>query len=243
MHVIFNILDWRAWSPAQMDDQPDVSVIPPMLRRRLSPLARIAMSVIMPLADQYGAMPLVYVSRHGDLSRTLGLLEDVAKGEPLSPTAFSLSVHNATAGLFSIHQGLTKNVTAISCGMDDVVPALLESLGQCAADEPNVLCVFCDEPPPAIYSAQVSQPERPFAVALVISRENYVSENTNCASGENGHEGSRNQWKLETMADGQATTTHKPPQPLQLLALLKGDVKNQSFSSNGTNWQLSRCFQ
>jgi hypothetical protein len=182
----------------------------------------------MPLADQYGAMPLVYVSRHGDLSRTLGLLEDVAKGEPLSPTAFSLSVHNATSGLFSIHQGLTKNVTAISCGSEDLVPALLESLGQCSADEPKVLCVFCDEPPPVIYTAQTNQPERPFALALVISRANASRENN---------------WKLEMLATNPAISTNDQPQPLQLLALLKDDVQSQSFQCNGTRWQLSRYFQ
>src|SRR4051812_6705411 len=103
MALTFSILDWKAWTPAH-DLQPDVSVIPAMLRRRLSPIGRAALSVIMPLADSQGAMPLVYVSRHGDLNRTLGLLQDLALGEPLSPTAFSLSVHNATAGLFSIQQ-------------------------------------------------------------------------------------------------------------------------------------------
>jgi len=163
-----------------------------------------------------------YVSRHGDLSRTLGLLEDVAKGEPLSPTAFSLSVHNATSGLFSIHQGLTKNITAISCGMEDVVPALLESLGQCNANEPKVLCVFCDEPPPVIYADQANQPEHPFALSLVLSRGDAI--------GNNG-------WKLETIADSHAVAINQLPQPLQLLSLLKDDVNHQTFMSNNTVWQ------
>lgn len=232
MHVFFNIQEWKAWSPINIDDQPDVSIIPPLLRRRLSSLARMAVSVIMPLADQYGAMPLVYVSRHGDLSRTLGLLEDIAKGEPVSPTAFGLSVHNATSGLFSIHQGLTKNITAISCGSEDLVPALLESLGQCTSDEPNILCVFCDEPPPAIYADQSNQPEQPFAVAMVISRENISVGNG---------------WKLEALASRPeakaAAQTNNLAQPLQLLSLLKGDIKSQSFTCNGASWQLSRCSQ
>lgn len=223
MTLTFNIQEWQAWLPAQKDEQPDVSIIPPLLRRRLSPLARAAMSVVMPLANKHGAMPLVYASRHGDLHRTLGLLEDIANAEPLSPTAFSLSVHNATAGLFSIQQGLTKNVTALSAGSHDLIPALLESLGQCSSHEPKILCVFCDEPPPAIYTHQTHQPEHPFALALVISRGT--------------------DWQLEAIASDPAVETNELPQAMQLLSLLKNHVKHSLFLNNGTAWHLSRCAQ
>ena len=224
MALTFNISDWKAWFPTTDNTQPDVSVIPAMLRRRLSPVARIAMSVIMPLAEAHGAMPLVYVSRHGDLHRTFQLLQDLAVGEPVSPTAFSLSVHNATAGLFSIQQGLTKNITAISAGDAELIPALLEALGQCKSQEPQVMCVFCDEPPPDIYRAHVNQPEFPYALALIISR------------GDN--------WQLASIgsaADSNEMTSK--PQPLELLALLQGDAHDLSIRHNHTNWQLSRCAQ
>lgn len=220
MTLTFNILDWQAWTPAH-DMQPDVSVIPPMLRRRLSPIGRAAMSVIMPLATTHGAMPLVYVSRHGDLSRTLALLEDLATGEPLSPTAFSLSVHNATAGLFSIQQGLTGNITALSGGAEELVPALLESLGLCNAQAPQVLCVFCDEPPPAIYQQQVDQPAQPYALALVI--------------------GAGQDWQLENTGQGDVMAALSPaPQALQLLALLQDEGDRLTLASNGGYWQLGR---
>jgi hypothetical protein len=223
MVLNFNIIDWKAWFPTADDEQPDVSMIPAMLRRRLSPVARIAMSVIMPLVETHGAMPLVYVSRHGDLNRTFQLLKDLCCGEPLSPTAFSLSVHNATAGLFSIQQGLTKNITAISCGDQELIPALLEAVGQCNADEPNVLCIFCDEPPPAIYNEQVTQPEIPYAVALIISR---------------GEE-----WQLTNRGPSSNLTsksTESTSQPLELLKLLQDHVPNVSVTHNNTCWQLGR---
>jgi hypothetical protein len=219
MALTFNILDWKAWTPAQ-NDAPDVSVIPAMLRRRLSPLGRAALSVIMPLAETHGAMPLVYVSRHGDLNRTLGLLEDMAKGEPLSPTAFSLSVHNATAGLFSIQQGLTSNITAISGGAQELVPALLESLGLCSAQTPQVLCVFCDEPTPDIYQHQADQPAHAYAVALII--------------------GIGQEWQLESLGENVVGSSAEP-QALQLLRLLQGEVESLSLSHNSSGWQLRRC--
>lgn len=219
MALTFSILDWKAWTPAQ-GTQPDVSVIPAMLRRRLSPIGRAALSVIMPLAQSYGAMPLVYVSRHGDLHRTLGLLEDLATGEPLSPTAFSLSVHNATAGLFSIQQGLTNNITAISGGAHELVPGLLESLGLCTAQAPQVLCVFCDEPVPEVYQLQVDQPAQPYALALVL--------------------GTGQEWQLSCTGNppGELPSI---PQALQLLELLHGERTGLLLASNGSGWQLDRC--
>jgi hypothetical protein len=221
MALTFNIDDWKAWFPTSDDTQPDVSVIPAMLRRRLSPIARIAMSVILPLAETHGAMPLVYVSRHGDLHRTFQLLKDLATSEPVSPTAFSLSVHNATAGLFSIQQGLTKNVTAISCSDQELIPALFEALGQCNVLEPKVLCVFCDEPPPDIYREQVSQPEFPYAVALIISRGT--------------------DWKVSSANDGFAGDESNPaPQPLALVPLLKGESHTLVVSHNKVSWLLER---
>jgi hypothetical protein len=225
MLLTFSILDWKAWFPNEDNAQPDVSVIPAMLRRRLSPAARMAVSVIIPLVENHAAMPLVYASRHGDLNRTLGLLQDLAIGEPLSPTAFSLSVHNATAGLFSIHQGLTKNVTALSGGSEELVPVLLEALGQCNVQEPKVLCVFCDEPPPAIYAEQVNQPALPYALAMIISR------------GED--------WQLAPSASSSLLEVNQSQtaQPLQLIKLLQGQISNLSVHNNGIEWQLSRCVQ
>ena len=221
MALTFSIIDWKAWTPAQQDAQPDVSVIPAMLRRRLSAIGRAALSVIMPLAQTYGAMPLVYVSRHGDLNRTLGLLEELAQGEPMSPTAFSLSVHNATAGLFSIQQQLNLNITALSGGARELVPGLLEALGLCDPQTPQVLCVFCDESPPAIYQHQVDQPAQPYAVAMII--------------------GQGESWQLENSGQCNAATASPIPQALQLLQLLQGDGVELALEHNGSQWHLSQA--
>lgn len=138
-----------------------------MLRRRLNPLGRVAVSVMMPMFERFGEMPIVFCSRHGDVARTLGMLEALATDEPLSPTAFSLSVHNALAGLFSIHQKCRLPITAMAAGEQELVPVLLECLGQLRSSE-NILCVFCDEPLPAFYHRDMPPSQR-FAAAFVIS--------------------------------------------------------------------------
>lgn len=170
MDLSFSVKGWQAWpTPTGNADSPDVSSIPPLLRRRLNPLGRVAVSVMLPLFEQYGAMPIVFCSRHGDVAKTLGMLETLAQGEPLSPTAFSLSVHNALAGLFSIHRKSEQPITAIAAGAEELVPVLLECLGQLQNQAEHVLCVFCDEPLPEFYASDLPPGQR-FAAAFVISR-------------------------------------------------------------------------
>lgn len=166
--------DWLAWSqqsepPAASDSLPDVSFLPAMQRRRLSPLARMAFSVAWPLADAHGApLPLVFMSRHGETPRTFGLLCDVSAQAPLSPTQFSLSVHNAIIGQWSIMRGDTSEMTALAGEGDGLEHAVLEA--QLLLDEgaPAVLLVIAEDTPPAAYAAWVDDVPFPYAVALLL---------------------------------------------------------------------------
>jgi hypothetical protein len=223
MALRFDFLDWRIWSPTIVDDGPDVSVIPAMLRRRLSPLGRAALSVMLPLAEHYDAMPVVYFSRHGELTRTLEMLKSLSAGEMLSPTAFSLSVHNSIAGLYSIHQKLIANVTAIAAD-EPLVPVLLEAFGQLDESTPHVLCVFCDYPVPEFYANYVDGPISPYAFACVIT-----------GSG---------QWQLAISTESPpvlAENRLKPDQAIQLMQMLEAGQGPLNIVSNGTQWCLDRC--
>src|SRR3990167_11130901 len=78
--------DWRTWcaAPVRVADgqqQPDVSFLPAMQRRRLSRLARMLFQVAWPLAEAYPALPLIFASRHGETPRPLAILGDLARGE------------------------------------------------------------------------------------------------------------------------------------------------------------------
>jgi len=44
---------------------------------------------------------MVFASRHGEADRTLAILQDLAAGAEVSPTLFSMSVHNSVPGLWS----------------------------------------------------------------------------------------------------------------------------------------------
>jgi hypothetical protein len=93
---------WHAWAkdpwtPLDQGEQPDCAFLPAMQRRRLSRMARIALHVAWPLCGDDEQLPMVFASRHGETTRTYAILGDVVDQQPLSPTQFGLSVHNATA--------------------------------------------------------------------------------------------------------------------------------------------------
>src|SRR5262245_35432898 len=117
--VRFSIASYAAWAPGVeteaawracatgnyaigCDNVRPITVMQPMLSRRAGFLGKIALEVAYQCLGQRTDVPTVFSSRHGEASRCVDLLLDLAKDMALSPTSFGLSVHNATGGLFSI---------------------------------------------------------------------------------------------------------------------------------------------
>lgn len=184
--TIINIVAWSAWTPgirtardwcqwtegARLTQAEQLAVVvdlPAMLRRRLSSLGKVALSVALPLLAGRSEIPCVFSSCHGELDKTVGLLTSLAEQQPLSPTHFSLSVHNAIGGVMSIARKDTSAITAMATVNGDVSIALLEAaaiLQEQGCDE--VLCVVYDEPVPALYANSELGPELPYAVAFLL---------------------------------------------------------------------------
>lgn len=136
------------WDARTETTKPELSFVDPMLRRRLSPLARAAFHVAYACGGHLSGVPLVYASRHGELGRTLELFQSLASGETLSPTTFSLSVLNANAGLYSITRADTSPATAIAAGTESFGFGLLETLSRVNATNAPVLFVYAEAPAP-----------------------------------------------------------------------------------------------
>ena len=150
-----NTLDaWQAWAAAPhliaSGEEAPVRQLAPMLRRRAGTLGRMALEVAYQCMEGLADVPTVFCSRHGEVARAVGLLLDLARDEPLSPTAFGLAVHNANAGLFSIARGERSNHIAIAAGSATVEHAVIEACGLLADGATMVLLVACDAslPPP-----------------------------------------------------------------------------------------------
>ena len=140
------------WSATAAAVTADISFIEPMVRRRLSSLSRSALKVAHDCAAGRERVRVVFASRHGELRRTTEILRAISTGEPVSPTAFSLSVLNAMTGIFGIARGDRSPASAISAGAETLGFALLEAHAQFEADPSSpVLLVYADEPADAAY--------------------------------------------------------------------------------------------
>jgi Beta-ketoacyl synthase, N-terminal domain len=158
---------WLEWAngehPICGASEPAVSAMAPMLRRRAGFLSKMALEVAYRCLGNRCDVPAIFCSRHGEAARSVDLLLDLARSVPLSPTAFSLSVHNATAGLFSVARGDHANSIALAAGHSSAEHGVIEACGLLAEGEPRVLLVVYDCPLPAVYGAFEDCHEQPFA--------------------------------------------------------------------------------
>lgn len=146
---------WQAWlrqpTPLSYTQDPPLSEMPPLIRRRVERLGRVALQATYWGQGDSAPCPVVFASRRGDIGRCLHMLRQLAGGEAPSPAAFSTSVHNAIGALYSIANAYTDPYTAIAAGEETVEAAFTEALGQLADGEPAVLVVYYDEPLPSPY--------------------------------------------------------------------------------------------
>lgn len=220
---------WRRWL---RDPQPieeaigkiDLTAVPAMLRRRFNILGKCAMGAALPLLDDIDAIPALFATRHGDTELTFSLLETLGLGEPVSPTSFSLAVHNAVSGLYTIARRDTSEVNVISAMRGLVLQTLFEAMGQ-LRERDRLLCVIYDVPLPEFYRQHNGEQDLPFAyaIAMLLSRESgerYVfaqDSNTQVTEAQD--------------ADGEQ---------IRLLRLLTGLNEDLYLSQNGVGWRVSK---
>tara|TARA_B110000503_G_C7173241_1_gene425521 strand:+ start:1019 stop:1759 length:741 start_codon:yes stop_codon:yes gene_type:complete len=182
----FGIESWSVWTPDFVQDRTDskdlgkdeslgknavdLSAFPAMLRRRLSKPGKTALHSILQLKDVLPEeIPTVFSSHYGEVERSVSLLKSLAYGEPLSPTDFSLAVHNAVAGVYSIGRKQHSNMNAISAGSGGFAMGLVEAYGLLLKHD-HVLCVDYGSPLPEPYENTSNQQEYPYAIAMLISK-------------------------------------------------------------------------
>ena len=171
---------WSAWAldpaPIPAEGEPGVRAMPPMQRRRLGQLGKMALDVAYTALDGRTAVPTVFCSRHGETARAIALLDDLAQGAPLSPTAFGMSVHNANAGMFSIARGDRANHIALAAGSGTLEHAVIEACGLLADGAPQVLLVACECPLPDVFAPFADRAEQPHAFAWLLGPADAAGE-------------------------------------------------------------------
>jgi len=169
LHWTIPVARWSSW-PAAASAAPDIGFIEPIVRRRLSTLSKVALKVAHDCVAQ-DEVRVVFASRHGELRRTTDILRTISAGEPVSPTAFSLSVLNAMTGVFGIARGDRSAASAISAGAETLGYALLEAYAQYATQPGSpVLLVYADEPADPAYGT-IEDEVQGGAIAILLNGE------------------------------------------------------------------------
>ncbi len=122
--------EWKQWATEikwPEDGKINVANIPAMMRRRMSPLSKLAVQTAIEMLNQHQVDYLVFSSRHGELHRSVALVEDIINGEEASPMAFSQSVHNTAAGLATIATKQPIPLTSIAAAENTFQSAILEA--------------------------------------------------------------------------------------------------------------------
>lgn len=164
---------WREWAanPVRIGSGPDptLSAMPAMLRRRAGFLGKMALEVAYACLDGRTGVPAVFCSRHGEVTRAVDLLGELAQDQALSPTGFGLAVHNASAGLFSIARADRANHLALAGHTATIEHGVVEACGLLADGAAAVLLVAYDCPLPVPLDGFEDCDEQPYAWAWLMT--------------------------------------------------------------------------
>lgn len=239
--IQFRVTDWSAWAPGlespddwmawaresfvpHGDAMPALTQVAPMQRRRIDRLGRAAIQA----ADgcrrgEDAGTPLVFVSRHGDVARSFALLEELCARQPMSPTQFGLSVHNAIAALYSIVHGVRGNYTALAGGRASIETALVEAAGLLADGAAAATVVYCDTHAPPAYAPFLDEPDAFYAFAWRVAAADH---------------GTGRRMSLAWEADaGPAANAVDLPQALAAHRFLVSGAATRSSHAEGLRWR------
>ena len=193
MKLGFNVVAWQAsapglstknewinWAAGAAHIQPDAPLascvnLPMMTARRLNSGSRLAVDCGLGLLSAHQADAVVFTSRHGELERNFKILQALARTESLSPTEFTMSVHNSAVGSLTIAAKTPLVSSSVSAGSDSFQQGLFEVRTLFASGLKQVLLVDFDGVIPDFYRPHIlPEPVFPYAVALLLSNGNTI---------------------------------------------------------------------
>lgn len=179
MKYFVHIEDWVAWTadpdcqirPGHaLDERIAEPVLPRLLRRRLNASGRAACEAVA-LLDEGNDQPLIHASRHGDVSSSLEMLQDLASDNGVSPARFSMSVHNAVLGVYSMARGHHGPTLALGASGYEFDALINEAQGYLACGYSSVIAVFSEGDVPLDYQPYTESPACPCVVALKLTAQ------------------------------------------------------------------------
>ncbi|MCF7529240.1 beta-ketoacyl synthase chain length factor [Neisseria lisongii] len=196
---------WQAWAKGELDaatlpeSRPDLAFLPAILRRRLSPAARLMFDAAHQVTEGVHC-PTVLVSHDGELNRSFDLWQTLLKEHSVSPTSFGLSVHNALVGQWSMLQGDTSEHTALAARESGWELAFLEAAAMLEEGCGRVLVLAVDYPLANDIPAACRRAPFPYAVAALIEAGNGWTLERRTPAGQNGDYWGALQWAKQMWA-------------------------------------------
>ncbi|MBL5903779.1 beta-ketoacyl synthase chain length factor [Serratia fonticola] len=192
MNFALNIVDWQAMAPGLSDasqwrqwsqeprgiipsaPQSKLTELPMMTARRLSSGSRLAVECGLAMLRRQPVDAVLYTSRHGELERNYRILQAIATQQAVSPTDFTMSVHNSAVGHLTIAAQNPLVSSSLSAGLDTFQHALCEVVCLLQAGYQRILMVDFDGLLPEFYHTYLPEqmPTWAYAVALVFERGN-----------------------------------------------------------------------
>jgi hypothetical protein len=256
MRLQFSIRHWQAWAPGiegadawrawfaapgapRGDASPALAEMAPMQRRRVDHLGRMALQVAWWCQpDATPATPLVFASRHGELSRTYEMLRTLARDEPLSPTHFGLSTHNAIGAQYGIARQLPANYCAVSAGAATAEAAFVEAAGLLADGAGEVLVVNYDAPLPPAYAPFRDEPDADYAWAVRLALPQAGEASLSLRVSATGASDASGATVVDSSpADPAAVLPHG----LDVLRVLAGGLDRLDFVDGPRTWRWARA--
>lgn len=185
MNFSFNIETFRVRtfgisSPQELENlqsldleqkMPKLQNTPMMLSRRLSAGSRQAVDLGAELLKDPDIQAYVYASRHGEMEHNVNILSALANAQDVSPTDFTVSVHNAAAATASIISKRHLPYSCLSNEQDSFIAGLIEAYTFLKSGCRKVLLVDFDNTIPSLFKQLVpdNRADLSYAVALVLS--------------------------------------------------------------------------
>mgnify|MGYP001362148748 CR=1 FL=1 len=225
---------WRAWAASPFvpdgDIEAPLSAMPAMQRRRVERGGRLALQVAFDVdaedsAPDFARRPMVFASRHGDVLRSVLLLDALNRGEALSPTQFGLSVHNAVAAQYGIARGSTAPYSAVAGGRFSAEAGVIEAQALLDDGHDEVLLVVFDEPLPSLFDRDADEPALAFAWAVRMERATSA--------------GFRIGTVAQTVDDHGLAPAVAVPHSLKVLGFLLAPRAAWTVSADGSTWHWS----
>ncbi|HBO37517.1 MAG TPA: hypothetical protein DD638_02520 [Pasteurellaceae bacterium] len=205
---------WYKNSHEWEDYSPKLAFLPALKRRRLSDSARLFFEAAWDIVEQDADLPVVYASLNSEVNRSFALWKTLLQEGDISPTSFSLSVHNALIGQWSELCQVKNEVTSLTARQDNLEIALMEAYLLLNEGYSKVLVVIAESPLYEQYNAKPVK-RQPFSYALAMVVEpgkqyqlSLCSDLSNICTQDNALTWVKNQylnqfqWKTESSTGG-----------------------------------------